>query len=105
MWWHADAQEIHRVQDRVSTIYVERCHVDRDENAVVFVNKERTVRLPAAMIGAVLLGPGSRVTHGAMSLLGDSGSCVCWVGEHGVRMYAAGLGPARALKWFSDRLS
>ena len=46
MWWHADAQEIHRVQDRVSTIYVERCHVDRDENAVVFVNKERTVRLP-----------------------------------------------------------
>lgn len=95
MWWHADAQEIHRVQDRVSTIYVERCHVDRDENAVVFVNKERTVRLPAAMIGAVLLGPGARVTHGAMSLLGDSGSCVCWVGEHGVRMYAAGLGPAR----------
>ncbi|MHB1008141.1 MAG: type I-E CRISPR-associated endonuclease Cas1e [Propionibacteriaceae bacterium] len=95
MWWHASAPDLHRVEDRVSTIYVERCHVDRDENAVVFVNRERTVRLPAAMIGAVLLGPGSRITHAAMALLGDSGTSVCWVGEHGVRMYATGMGPSR----------
>lgn len=95
MWWHSDANDLHRVEDRVSTIYVERWHIDRDENAVVFVNRERTVRLPAAMIGAVLLGPGSRITHGAAALLGDSGSSLCWVGEHGVRTYAAGLGPAR----------
>lgn len=95
MWWNADAGDIHRVEDRVSTIYVERCHVDRDENAVVFINRERTVRLPAAMIGAVLLGPGCRITHAAASLLGDSGASMCWVGEHGVRTYAAGLGPAR----------
>ena len=71
MWWHASAPDLHRVEDRVSTIYVERCHVDRDENAVVFVNRERTVRLPAAMIGAVLLGPGSRITHAAMAALRD----------------------------------
>ncbi|NLI17874.1 MAG: type I-E CRISPR-associated endonuclease Cas1 [Actinomycetales bacterium] len=95
MWWKAEAADLHRVQDRVSTIYVERCHVDRDENAVVFVNRERTVRLPAALIGAVLIGPGTRVTHAAVSLLADSGSSVCWVGEHGVRMYACGLGPSR----------
>lgn len=95
MWWRASASDLHRVEDRVSTIYVQRCHVDRDENAVVFINRERTVRLPAAMIGAVLFGPGSRVTHAAMALLGDSGTSVCWVGEHGVRMYAAGLGPSR----------
>lgn len=95
MWWKAGASEIHRVSDRVSTIYVERCHIDRDENAVVFINRERTVRLPAAMIGAVLIGPGTRVTHAAVTLLADSGTSICWVGEHGVRMYAAGLGPAR----------
>lgn len=96
MWWHADASGVHRIGDRVSTVYVERCHVDRDENAVVFINKDRTVRLPAALIGSVLMGPGTRVTHGAMSLLGDSGTAVAWVGEHGVRMYAAALGPARS---------
>lgn len=95
MWWIADPLDVHRVEDRVSTVYIEHCHVDRAENAVVVVNRERTVRIPAAFIGAVLLGPGTRITHGAVRLLGDSGTSICWVGEHGVRMYAAGLGPSR----------
>lgn len=42
-----------------------------------------------------MLGPGTRVTHAAVRLLADSGTAVCWVGEHGVRMYAAGLGTSR----------
>ena len=46
MWWLSDPQDLHRVEDRLSTVYVERCHVDRDENAVVLVNSERTVRSP-----------------------------------------------------------
>jgi len=95
MWWKAEAVDLHRIEDRVSTVYVERCHVDRDENAVVLVNRERTVRIPAALIGAVLLGPGTRATHAAIALLADSGASICWVGEHGVRMYACGLGPSR----------
>lgn len=95
MWWRADPHELHRIADRISSLYVERTHVDRDENAVVLINKERTVRVPAAMLAVLLLGPGTRVTHGAMNLLGDSGTAVCWVGEHGLRLYAAGLGPSR----------
>jgi CRISPR-associated protein Cas1 len=95
MWWLAGPQDLHRVEDRLSTVYVERCHVDRDDNAVVLVNRERTVRIPAAMVASVLLGPGTRITHGAVRLLADSGTAICWVGERGVRMYAAGLGPSR----------
>lgn len=95
MWWRAEPHDLHRLTDRVSTIYVERTHIDRDENAVVLINKERTVRIPAAMVAVMLLGPGTRITHGAVNLLGDSGTAVCWVGEHGVRMYASGLGPSR----------
>lgn len=95
MWWLANPQDLHRIEDRLSTVYVERCHVDRDDNAVVLVNRERTVRVPAAMVGTVLLGPGTRITSGAVRLLADSGTVVCWVGERGVRMYASGLGPSR----------
>ncbi len=95
MWWLAEAQSLHQVSDRLSSVYVERCHIDRAENAVVFVNKERTVRLPAAFIATLLLGPGTRITHAAVRLLADSGTAVSWVGEHGVRMYAHGLGPSR----------
>lgn len=43
----------------------------------------------------MLIGPGTRVTSGAVRLLADSGTAVCWVGERGVRMYASGLGPSR----------
>ena len=95
MWWLARPQDLHRIEDRLSSVYVERCHVDRDENAVVFVNRERTVRVPAAMVATLLLGPGTRITSGAVRLLADSGTVTCWVGERGVRMYASGLGPSR----------
>ena len=74
MWWKAETQSLHRVSDRVSTVYVERCHVDRFENGIVIVNKERTVRVPAAYVAAVLLGPGTRITHAAVALLADSGT-------------------------------
>ncbi|MEU1292000.1 type I-E CRISPR-associated endonuclease Cas1e [Streptomyces sp. NPDC005840] len=95
IWWKADPHDLHRLVDRVSSVYVERSHLDRDENAVVIINKRQTVRVPAAMVAVMLLGPGTRVTHGAVRLLADSGTTVCWVGEQGVRMYAAGLGPSR----------
>lgn len=95
IWWKAHPHDLHRLADRVSSVYVERSHLDRAENAVVVINKRETVRIPAALITVVLLGPGTRVTHGAMQLLADSGTAVCWVGEQGVRLYAAGWGPSR----------
>ncbi|WP_062430398.1 type I-E CRISPR-associated endonuclease Cas1e [Herbidospora daliensis] len=95
IWWKAHPHDLHRIADRVSSVYVERCHIDRDENAVVIINKRDTVRVPAAMVAVMLIGPGTRITHGAIRLLADSGTAVCWVGEQGVRMYAAGLGPSR----------
>lgn len=95
MWWLSGPQDLHRIEDRLSTVYIERSHIDRDDNAVVVVNKERTVRIPAALVATVLIGPGTRITHGAVRLLADSGTAMCWVGERGVRMYASGLGPSR----------
>lgn len=95
MWWLADPQDLHRISDRISSVYVERCHVDRADNAIVLVNKVRTVRVPAAMVATLLLGPGTRITTAAVRLLADSGTALCWVGEKGVRLYAAGAGPSR----------
>lgn len=95
IWWKAHPHDLHRLADRVSSVYVERSHVDRDDNAVVIINKRETVRVPAAMIAVMLLGPGTRVTHQAIAVLADSGTAVCWVGERGVRLYATGIGPAR----------
>ncbi|CAM5647204.1 CRISPR-associated endonuclease Cas1 [Streptomyces tendae] len=94
-WWRTGPQDVHRLEDRISSLYAERCHIDRDDNAIVLVNKVRTVHVPAARLAVLLIGPGSRVTHPAVTCSPTSGTAVCWVGEQGVRLYATGTHTAR----------
>ncbi|MET9328415.1 type I-E CRISPR-associated endonuclease Cas1e [Tsukamurella sp. NPDC003166] len=86
----ARPSELVRVQDRITFIYVERATIGRDDNAITVTDERGMVHIPAATLGALLLGPGTRVTHQAMLLMADSGSTTVWVGEHGVRYYAHG---------------
>lgn len=88
--------ELPRIKDRVSFIYVERAKVSRLDSAVTVYDARGTVRIPVAMIGVLLLGPGTDVTHRAMELLGDVGACVVWVGEQGIRNYAHGRALSRS---------
>ncbi|MFP8887042.1 type I-E CRISPR-associated endonuclease Cas1e [Streptomyces mangrovi] len=89
-------RELTRVGDRLSFVYLERCTVHRDANAITAEDAEGTVHIPSATIGTLLLGPGTRITHQAMSVLGESGAGVVWVGEHGVRFYAGGRALTRS---------
>lgn len=91
-----DISELVRARDRLSFVYVERCIVHRDGNAVTATDDRGTVHIPAASLGALLLGPGSNVSHQAMVLLAESGSTSVWVGERGVRYYAHGRGLAHS---------
>ncbi|MDR0960731.1 MAG: type I-E CRISPR-associated endonuclease Cas1e [Propionibacteriaceae bacterium] len=88
----ATLQELVRVQDRVSFIYVERAIISRDASAITATDDEGTVHIPAAAVSALLLGPGTSITHQAVTLLSESGSTVVWTGEKGVRYYAHGRG-------------
>ena len=83
-------RELIRAQDRVSFVYLERCTVHRDGNAITATDEQGVIHLPAATLGTMLLGPGTRVTHQAMTLMAESGSTCVWVGERGVRYYAHG---------------
>lgn len=104
-------RELARVGDRVSFLYLERCTVHRDDNAITATDADGVTHVPSATIGTLLLGPGTRVTHQAMALLGESGAAVVWVGEHGVRYYAggraltrsSGLLEAQAAAWANRR--
>ncbi|MES9589348.1 type I-E CRISPR-associated endonuclease Cas1e [Streptomyces sp. NPDC093108] len=104
-------RELTRVGDRLSFVYLERCTVHRDSNAITAEDADGITHIPSATIGTLLLGPGTRVTHQAMALLGESGAGVAWVGEHGVRYYAggraltrsSGLIEAQATAWANRR--
>lgn len=87
----ATATELGRVSDRLSFLYVEHAVVDRDANAVTIWQQDGVASIPAAMLASLLLGPGSKVTHAAVSLLASSGCSVLWTGEEGVRLYAGAV--------------
>jgi CRISPR-associated protein Cas1 len=90
--------ELARVQDRLTFVYRERCVIDRDANALTATDENGTIHIPAATLGALLLGPGTRISHQAMMLIAESGSTVVWTGERGVRCYAHGKSLARTTR-------
>lgn len=92
------AQELTRTAERLSFIYLEHCVVHREDSAITATDSRGTVHIPVASLGALLLGPGTRVTHHAMMLLGECSATAVWVGERGVRYYAHGTSLARSAR-------
>ena len=85
-----DLQALPQVRDRMTFLYLEHCTLGRQDGAITVTDEKGIVQIPAAGISVLLLGPGTRVTHRAMELMGDTGVGAVWVGEHGVRYYAHG---------------
>jgi CRISP-associated protein Cas1 len=92
----AELPDLARAQDRLSFLYLERCVIHRDSNAITATDERGVVHVPAATLGVVMLGPGTTITQQAMMLLADNGSTAIWVGEHGVRYYAHGRSLAKS---------
>lgn len=85
-----------RAQDRMSFLYVERCRVHRDQNALTFADSAGVVHVPSTAFAAFMFGPGTDVSHKAISMIGESGGTALWTGENGVRLYATGRGLSRS---------
>lgn len=85
-----ELQALPQVKDRLSFLYLERCVINRQDAAISVADARGTVLVPAAALSVLLLGPGSKVTHRAMELIGNAGTSIVWVGENGVRYYAHG---------------
>lgn len=79
-----------RISDRISFLYIEHCQINCQDSAITVTDDSGTAYIPAAMFSVLLLGPGTRITHKAVELIGDSGMTILWVGEKGVRFYAYG---------------
>ena len=91
-------RQLNVIEDRMSFIYLERCTLSRDANAITATTEAGTVHIPAAAVNVLLLGPGTRITHHAMMLIAQSGATAVWVGENAVRYYAHGVPLARSTR-------
>ena len=90
-----DLRALPRLRDSIPHLYLERGRLTQTRNGVEFENDLGRVAVPVAQLCAVLLGPGTSVTHRAVATAARSGCSLVWVGEHGVRFYAAGTGETR----------
>ncbi|GJE57840.1 type I-E CRISPR-associated endonuclease Cas1e [Methylobacterium thuringiense] len=80
--------------DRHGLVWLDRGRLLVEDGCLRFVTAGGALeagdyQLPHQSISAVLLGPGSSVTHDALRLLARHGCVLCAVGTDGVRLYTA----------------
>ena len=89
-------QELPKLRDSLSYLYLEHGRLEQDSKSVAFVDKNNGVTpIPAAALSVLMLGPGTSVTHAAIKALADNGCLLVWTGEDATRMYAQGSGETR----------
>jgi CRISPR-associated protein Cas1 len=78
-------------KSRNGLVYVERCRVAIDNGSLVLAFDEagQELELPYQRLNALLLGPGTTVTHDAVRHLSAHGTCLAWTGTGGTRLYSA----------------
>jgi CRISPR-associated protein Cas1 len=91
-----DLHLLPKFRDCLTYLYVEHCKVEQDDKAVALWDAQGKVPIPAASLGVLMLGPGTSISHAAVTTLADNGCLVLWCGEEGVRLYAQGLGLTRS---------
>lgn len=86
------------IRDRAGILFLEKGRLDVLDGAFVLVDEAGVrVHIPVGGIVCLMLEPGTRISHAAVALAARAGTLLIWVGEAGVRLYAAGQpGGARA---------
>lgn len=88
------------MKERISLLFLEKGELDVLDGAFVLVDGTGVrTHIPVGSVACLMLEPGSRVSHAAAVLAARVGCLLIWVGEAGVRLYAAGQpGGARSDK-------
>lgn len=87
-------ESLPQVKDKYPFVYLERGRLEIDDSSVKWIDStNNVVPLPIATLNALLLGPGTSVTHDAIRTATAANCAVCWVGEDSLLFYAAGFLP------------
>ena len=93
-----DLQELPKLRDSISYIYLEHAKIEQDDLSIVAIRKDGRIPIPVAATTCLLLGPGTSVTHAAIRTMEENGCMVIWCGEKATRFYASGMGETRSSK-------
>ena len=81
-------------KDRWTPVYLEHGRVEVDDASIKWVGADGTLcPIPVATLSALILGPGTTVTHAAIKAAAQCNCPLFWLGEDGLRFYAFGITP------------
>lgn len=87
-------ESLPQVKDKYPFIYLERGRLEIDDSSIKWIDStNNVVPLPVATLNALLLGPGTTITHDAVRTATAANCAICWVGEDSLLFYAAGFLP------------
>jgi CRISPR-associated protein Cas1 len=78
------------IKERSSILFIEKGQLDVLDGAFVVDKNGVRTRIPVGGLACLMLEPGARISHAAVVLAARAGTFITWVGEAGVRLYAAG---------------
>ena len=79
------------IKERSSILFADKGQIDVLDGSFVLIDKNGVrMQIPVGGIACLMLEPGIRISHAAVSLAAKAGTLLVWSGEGGVRVYAAG---------------
>ncbi|MCI5825056.1 MAG: type I-E CRISPR-associated endonuclease Cas1e [Arcanobacterium sp.] len=99
-----------RIEDRISFLYLERCIIRQSKTGVVAVrdneyaelgrgSRTLQLQLPVAGTAVLCLGPGTSISHAAITSCARAGCTVIFSGADGVNCYAHATPLTSSAKW------
>lgn len=83
-----------QAKDRYPFLYFEHGRIEVDDSSIKWIGSDcSVVRIPIAVILAILLGPGTTITHEAIKVIAQANTTVAWVGEDSFLFYSVGQSP------------
>ncbi|MGP5434822.1 CRISPR-associated endonuclease Cas1 [Corynebacterium variabile] len=83
-----------RLEARTAWIYAEYTVLGRHEDQLTLVRDHDTLIVPSGTLGAVMLGPGTSVTHPGMDLLAENCVTLLWVRGGGLGVFHSSTPPS-----------
>lgn len=74
-------ESLPQIKDKYPFLYLEHGRLEIDDSSIKWIDAtNNVVPLPVATLNALLLGPGTTVTHDAVRTAAAANCAICWVG-------------------------
>jgi len=89
-------KSLNRFEHTAGFLYLEHAALERKDHALIINKSDEFAAIPCAAIASLVLGPGTSITHAAVTTLTECGTSIIWAGQDSQRFYASGVGKNRS---------